>query len=56
MLGAALLNELVVQVTAELAASGAEVPVFTSQNVQGGDEANASLVERYRPRIPLMKP
>lgn len=56
VLGAALLNELVVRVTAELGASGHEVPVFTSQNVPGGDEANASLVERYRPRIPLMKP
>lgn len=56
VLGSALLNELVVRVTKHLAASGSEVPVFTSQNVPGGDEANASLVERYRPRIPLMKP
>jgi uncharacterized phosphosugar-binding protein len=56
VLGAALLNELVVRVAAGLQASGSEVPVFTSQNVPGGDEANASLVDRYRPRIPLMKP
>jgi uncharacterized phosphosugar-binding protein len=56
VLGAALLNELVVRVASELGASGEEVPVFTSQNVPGGDEANAALVERYRPRIPLMKP
>ena len=56
VLGAALLNELVVRVTSELFASGSEVPVFTSQNIPGGDEANASLVQRYRARIPLMKP
>lgn len=56
VLGAALLNELVVRVTSGLAAAGEEVPVFTSQNVPGGDEANAALVERYRGRIPLMKP
>lgn len=56
VLGAALLNELVVRVASELAVQGNEVPVFTSQNVPGGDEANASLVKRYQPRIPLMKP
>ena len=56
VLGAALLNELVVRVTGALSAAGHPVPVFTSQNIPGGDEANAALVERYRPRIPLMKP
>lgn len=56
ILGSALLNELVIAVAGALAARGAEVPVFTSQNVPGGDEANRDLIERYRPRIPLMKP
>ena len=56
VLGSALLNELVVRVAGHLAGSGGDVPVFISQNVPEGDEANASLVERYRPRIPLMKP
>lgn len=56
ILGSALLNELVIATADTLAAGGHEVPVFVSQNVPGGDEANASLMERYRPRIPLMKP
>lgn len=56
VLGAALLNDLVIRTAGDLAARGAEVPIFVSQNVPGGDEANASLIERYRPRIPLMKP
>lgn len=56
ILGSALLNELVIATAEALAAQGANIPVFTSQNVPGGDEANRDLIERYRPRIPLMKP
>ena len=55
ILGAALLNELVIATAQTLSANGDEIPVFVSQNVPGGDEANAALLERYRPRIPLMK-
>lgn len=56
ILGSALLNELIIATARMLAAEGREVPVFTSQNVPGGDEANAELLDRYRSRIPLMKP
>jgi uncharacterized phosphosugar-binding protein len=56
VLGAALLNELVIGTARHLMESGCDVPVFTSQNVPGGDDANAALVARYGPRIPLMKP
>ena len=56
ILGSALLNELVIATAQALSANDDEVPVFTSQNVPGGDEANAELLERYRPRILLMKP
>lgn len=56
ILGSAVLNELVIRTADQLQASGADVPVFTSQNIPGGDEANAALIETYRPRIPLMKP
>jgi len=56
ILGAALLNALVVATTERLIAEGHPVPAFVSQNVPGGDEHNAALIERYRPRIPLMKP
>jgi uncharacterized phosphosugar-binding protein len=56
VLGAALLNELALRTARRLAEGGHDVPVFTSQNVPGGDAVNAALVDRYRPRIPLMKP
>lgn len=56
VLGATLLNELVIGTAQRLQELGHEVPVFTSQNIPGGDEANSALIERYRPRIPLMKP
>lgn len=55
VLGSALLNELVIATTHRLAERGGDIPVFTSQNVPGGDEANASLLASYAPRIPLMK-
>lgn len=56
ILGSALLNELVIATAEALREGGHDVPVFTSQNVPGGDEANAELIERYRARIPLMTP
>lgn len=55
ILGSALLNELIVATTQQLAERGADIPVFISQNIPGGDEANAALVARYQQRIPLMK-
>lgn len=56
ILGSVLLNELVIRVASILDAAGQEIPVFTSQNIPEGDAINAGLIERYRPRIPLMKP
>lgn len=53
LLGSALLNMLTIEITRLL---GDSAPVFVSQNIPGGDEANAALIERYRGRIPLMKP
>lgn len=53
LLGSALLNLLTIAIVEKL---GENAPVFVSQNIPGGDEANRALVERYRGRIPLMKP
>lgn len=55
ILGSALLNELMIATASLLAQQGDSPPVFTSQNIPGGDEANADLMARYSPRIPLMK-
>ncbi|MGC4106567.1 MAG: SIS domain-containing protein [Thermomicrobiales bacterium] len=56
ILGAAIMNALVVATTERLVSSGHPVPAFVSQNVPGGDEHNNALLDRYRARIPLMKP
>jgi uncharacterized phosphosugar-binding protein len=56
ILGAVLLNCLFVATAEQLAERGKSIPAFVSQNIPGGDEHNRDLIERFRPRIPLMKP
>lgn len=56
VLGAALLNAVVVASAAALARRGVPVPALQSQNVPGGDNHNAALVQQYADRIPLLKP
>lgn len=56
VLGSVLLNVLFVAVAELLAERDEPVPAFVSQNIPGGDEHNQGLIERFRPRIPLMKP
>lgn len=51
VVGAAILNELVVRVAEKLAERGIEPPVLRSANVPGGEEHNAQLLARYRPLI-----
>ena len=53
-LGAALLNAIVAQTAEELLVAGYQPPVIVSMNVPGGDERNAALTERYRPRLRLL--
>lgn len=51
VLGAALLQGLVVQVVELLVERGVEPPVWVSINVPGGPESNVRHVNRYRGRI-----
>jgi uncharacterized phosphosugar-binding protein len=55
VLGAALMNAMVAQTAEELLAMGQQPPVIVSMNVPGGDEHNARLTEKYRPRLQLLK-
>jgi uncharacterized phosphosugar-binding protein len=55
VLGAALMNAMVAQTAEELLALGQQPPVIVSMNVPGGDEHNARLTEKYRPRLQLLK-
>jgi len=52
MLNAFALNAIVLEAIAELARRGIEPPVWRSSNSPGGDEANVSVTQRYRDRIP----
>lgn len=54
-LGAALMSALVAQTAEALLEMGVQPPVVVSQNIPGGDERNAALAERYRPRLQLLK-
>ncbi|QBI53528.1 sugar isomerase domain-containing protein [Streptomonospora litoralis] len=47
-----LWNLLLAELHSRAAAAGLDLPLWRSSNVPGGDEANAGLLEHYRPRIP----
>lgn len=51
VIGAALLNAVIVEAVSELSRRGIDAPVFASQNVDGTDAHNAALNARYRGRI-----
>ena len=51
IVGAALLNAVMVTAVALLGQRGVDAPVFLSQNVDGSQAHNAALRERYRGRI-----
>lgn len=45
--GIAIAQALICEVVEKLLAAGMEPPVFTSSNVDGGDQVNAALYEKY---------
>jgi len=51
VVGAAILNAVVVETVARLQERGVEPPVFLSANLDGGDAHNARLLEKYRGRV-----
>jgi uncharacterized phosphosugar-binding protein len=52
VLGAALLNAVLVQAAANLIARGQDAPVYRSANMPGAAERNKKLAERYGARNP----
>jgi uncharacterized phosphosugar-binding protein len=44
-------HRMVIEAVAEMKKRGLEPPVFRSANLPGGDEFNAKLLERYKPRV-----
>ncbi|WP_436499421.1 sugar isomerase domain-containing protein [Actinokineospora sp. HUAS TT18] len=47
-----LWNQVLVRLFDRAERDGFALPLWRSSNVEGGDEANAALIERYGPRIP----
>lgn len=53
VVGGAILNAIVAQVAANIAAQGKAPPTWVSSNVPGGEEHNRRFMEAYRPRLKL---
>ncbi len=51
VIGAALLNALVVEIVARLLQRGIEPPVFLSANLDAGDAHNKRLLDKYKGRL-----
>lgn len=51
VVGAALINALVIEAVENLLAAGTTPPVFLSANLDGGDRHNARILEEYRDNI-----
>lgn len=54
VVGCSIVNMLVIRITEHLLEMGVEPPVFHSANVDGGDEFNRHLFERYKNQIHYM--
>lgn len=51
VVGAAILNALIVEAIQRLQAKGFEPPVFLSSHLDGAEQHNAQVIQRYRERI-----
>jgi uncharacterized phosphosugar-binding protein len=51
VIGAAIVNSIVVGVTEQLLAKGVKPPVFFSANLDGGDDHNKTIFQEYRNHI-----
>ena len=54
MVGCAIVNMLEIRTVEYLLEMGVEPPVFHSANVDGGDEFNRTLFEKYKDQIHYM--
>ncbi|MGI2329201.1 SIS domain-containing protein [Planococcus sp. YIM B11945] len=54
VVGAVILNAIFAEAIKLLADNGIEPPIFLSGNIDGADDHNNGLVEKYQERIPLL--
>jgi uncharacterized phosphosugar-binding protein len=51
MIDAYIAHRMVMEAVAEMVRRGLEPPIFRSANLPGGDQYNAALLKRYKPRV-----
>jgi uncharacterized phosphosugar-binding protein len=51
VVGVALLHTILTEVAERLSASGKPVPIYTSANMDGGEEANRHWMEQYKEQL-----
>ncbi|WHE06964.1 SIS domain-containing protein [Thermoanaerobacterium thermosaccharolyticum] len=54
VIGAMIINGIFIDAAEKLVKRGIEVPVFISGNIDGSDEYNKSLINKYKPLIKLL--
>ncbi|MGJ7045154.1 sugar isomerase domain-containing protein [Thermoanaerobacterium thermosulfurigenes] len=54
IIGAAIINSIFIDVAERLVTKGVDVPVFMSGNIDGSDEFNKNLINKYRPLIKML--
>ena len=54
VVGATILNAIFAEAIKKMADAGFEPPIFLSGNIDGADEHNTKLINKYRERIPLL--
>ncbi|WP_028273423.1 SIS domain-containing protein [Atopococcus tabaci] len=54
LIGTAIIQSVLAQAVEEMVKNGVEPPVFLSGNIEGADEHNQRLAERYAKRVPLL--
>ncbi|MEH7108964.1 SIS domain-containing protein [Bacillus sp. JJ1764] len=55
VVGAVIINAIFAEAVKMMADNGFEPPIFLSGNIDGADQHNQQLIEKYRDRIPLLK-
>lgn len=54
VVGTCIINAMMAEAVTELAESGIEPPVLLSGNLDGADEHNKALIDKYKSRIPML--
>jgi uncharacterized phosphosugar-binding protein len=54
VVGSAILNAIFAEAIVQMAENGFEPPIFLSGNIEGADDRNNKIIEKYKERIPVL--